>query len=401
MSESNENRAERIRKALGERKETSRPLGLHPHIPPTEEEVIANSKTGVLYSHPFKDGRGRFFQIVYQDETGCEIKVAPRTMLKVIYLKENDDIEGFEVIRLVSGKVTHRMKWSAFDLQQIRAFLQFISSHDLKAITDKRLRIADDQELDHETVKTLRTFLSKEGGESVLLELIDEGILTSTDMVNTAYRKRQLAIFRRMLDESGHWRSYARENSISESSEEKVWQHFFETNDWIFGYGLDYRFNGILQREFHASESQGDGSGTAITDFLLGDKRFTTFVEIKRPSTEIFGPRLGRSNAWMLSTDLFDAVSQILEHKASGQIRLAGAPIHDSNGDVIQQRAEDCKVILVIGNWDECTFKSDNEKRIKEKTFELFRRDSRNIKILTFDELYDRAKFIVEHKAKK
>lgn len=401
MNESDESRSERILKALGVRKESSRALGLHPHIPPTEEEVIANSKTGILYNHPFKDGRGRFFQIVFQDETGCEIKLAPRTMLKVIYLKENDDIEGFEVIRLVSGKVTHRMKWSAFDLQQIRAFLQFNSSHDLKAITDTRLRIADDQELDHETVRTLRTFLSKEGGESVLLELIDEGILTSTDIVNTAYRKRQLAIFRRMLDESDHWRIYARENSMSDSSEEKVWQHFFETNDWIFGYGLDYRFNGILQREFHASESQADGSGAAITDFLLGDKRFTTFVEIKKPSTEIFGSKLARSNSWMLSKHLFEAVSQILEHKASGQIRLALAPIHDSAGDIIHQRAEDCKVILVIGDWDRCQFNNDNEKRIKEKTFELFRRDSRNIKILTFDELYDRAKFIVEHKAKK
>jgi hypothetical protein len=30
------------------------------------------------------------------------------------------------------------------------------------------------------------------------------------------------------------------------------------------------------------------------------------------------------------------------------------------------------------------------------KTFELFRRDSRNVEILTFDELYDRATFIVE-----
>ena len=401
MSKSDESRSERIRKALEERREASRPLGLHEQTPPTEEEVIANSKTGMLYSHPFKDGRGRFFQIVYQDEAGCEIKVAPRTMLKVVYLKENDDIEGFEVIRLVSGKETHRMKWSAFDLQQIRAFLQFISSHDLKAITDKRLRIADDQELDHETVRTLKTFLSKEGGESVLLDLIDEGILTSTDMVNTGYRKRQLAIFRRMLDESGHWKIYARENSISESSEEKVWQHFFETNDWIFGYGLDYRFNGILQREFHASAAQGDGSGTAIADFLLGDKRFTTFVEIKKPSTDIFGARIGRSNAWMLSKDLFEAVSQILEHKASGQVRLAGAPIYDSAGNLIKQRAEDCKVILVIGNWDRCKFQNANEQRIKEKTFELFRRDSRNIKILTFDELYDRAEFIVEHKAKK
>jgi len=40
-------------------------------------------------------------------------------------------------------------------------------------------------------------------------------------------------------------------------------------------------------------------------------------------------------------------------------------------------------------------------KRITKETFELFRRDSRNIEIITFDELYDRAKFIVDGEVKK
>ena len=31
-----------------------------------------------------------------------------------------------------------------------------------------------------------------------------------------------------------------------------------------------------------------------------------------------------------------------------------------------------------------------------KKTFELFRRDSRNVEIITYDELYDRARFIVQ-----
>ncbi len=32
---------------------------------------------------------------------------------------------------------------------------------------------------------------------------------------------------------------------------------------------------------------------------------------------------------------------------------------------------------------------------IKQKTFELYRRDSRNVEILTYDELYERAYYIV------
>ena len=116
--------------------------------------------------------------------------------------------------------------------------------------------------------------------------------------------------------------------------------------------GLEYRFNGILQREFHASETQADGSGAAIGDFLVGDKRFTTFVEIKKPSTPLFGASLNRGKAWSLSRDLTDAISQILEHKASGQIRIETQRLHDSNGQPITQRAYDPKVLLIIGHWN-------------------------------------------------
>jgi hypothetical protein len=98
---------------------------------------------------------------------------------------------------------------------------------------------------------------------------------------------------------------------------------------------------------------------------------------------------------------LIDAVSQILEHKASGQIRIETQRLHDSQGQLITQRAYDSKVLLIIGDWGNVESANDNEKRIKEKTFELYRRDSRNIKILTFDELLERAKFIVEHGEKR
>lgn len=367
--------------------------------PASEEEIILNHKTGMLYSHDF--GEGRFFQTVHQDEDGFGVKLAPRTMLKVVYLKEKDDIEGFEIIKVVAGEETQRVKLSKFNFQQLASFLHFISSLDLKAVSERRLRIADDEPLSEETIKRVRTILSHEGGEKVILALVNEGFLTSIDVVNTSYRKRELQKFSQLLSGPDSWKAYATDEALSDHREEPTWQHFFFKNDWIFGYGLDYRFEGILQKEFHASDTQADGSGSVITDFLLGDQRFTTFVEIKKPSTPLFLRNRNRSNSWSLSRDLIDAVSQILEQKASGQIRLETGRLHDENGQLITQGAYDCKVLLIIGHWDRVQFPNENEKRIKEKTFELYRRDSRNIKILTFDELYARAKFIVEHKGKE
>jgi hypothetical protein len=358
----------------------------------SEEDVIWGSIPDRLYSHEFE--KGRFFQVVHEDEKGFEIKLAPRTMLKAVYIKEKNDIEGFEIIKISNVK-TEKVLLSKFNFLQLKSFLAFISEIDLKGITERRLKIFDDQELDSDTIKSVKTLLSKNGGAEIVETLINEGIITSKDIVNTAFRKRGLQIFKKLISEKDYWKVYATENGQSTHSEEKTFQYFFEKNQWIFGYGLDYRYQNILQREAHLSDAELNGSNTVIGDYLLGDKMFTTFIELKKPSTNLFGKMGNRSNSWRLSNELIESFSQILEHKASGQIRLEQKQFID--GEPLQQKAFDSKVILIIGNWNELDDSSNTlERDIKMKTFELFRRDSRNVEILTFDELYERATFIVE-----
>lgn len=365
---------------------------------PTQEEIINTSIPNRLYWHEFENNR--FFQVVHQDKMGFDIKLAPKTMLKVKYLIDKGDIEGFKVIK-VSNIATQKVSLSKFNFAQLKAFLTFISEIDLKGITEKRLKILDDQELDSDTIRSVKTLLSKNGGAELVETLINEGIISSKDIVNTAFRKRGLQIFTDLKNDPNYWKTYAAENSISARSEEKVWQYFFEKNQWIFGYGLDYRYHEILQREVHLSDAELDGSNTVIGDYLLGDNFFTTFIELKKPTTPLFGTKGNRSNAWKLSNDLIESFSQILEHKASGLIRLEKEQF--IKGEPVKQKAYDSKVILIIGDWKELE-ESENtlEKEIKKKTLELFRRDSRNVEILTYDELYERANFIAEgEKAKK
>jgi hypothetical protein len=232
----------------------------------------------------------------------------------------------------------------------------------------------------------------------IIENMIDEGAITSKDIVNTSFRKKQLSIFKMLIDKCDYWENYASENGIKDKREEKVWQFFFEKNEWIFGYGLDYRFQTILQREAHISDIELDGSNTVIADYLLGDKKFTTFVEVKKPSTPLFAKLSNRSNSWRLSNDVVYSVSQILEQKASGLIKLDKQQ-YDSSGNPITQKAYDSKVILIMGHWRQLEeSNNDLDREIKKKTFELFRNDSRNIEILTYDELYDRARYIVEGK---
>jgi len=364
----------------------------------TEDDVIQNSKLEHLYNHDF--GSGRFFQVVFANEGETHIKLAPRTLMKVVYIREKDDIEGIEIIKEVKGLDKQRIKFNKFDFQQLKSFLNFINSIDLATINDRRIVLADNSFdiLDKETKKKIGTLLSGSDGSNLVKDLLEDGVITNQDLVNTGYRKKQLEIFRKLLNEEDFLQEYKSEIGKSNTKDEIAWQYYFNVNEWIFGYGLDYRFQGILQKEFRASDSDASGSETVIGDFLIGDNRFTTFVELKLPKTDLFGKEKNRSGAWRLSNQFIDAVSQILEQKASGTIKIETTKeLFDENGDLIEQKSFDSKTILIIGNWDELDNSNDNTqvKKIKRKTFELYRRNSRNIEIITYDELYERAKFIV------
>lgn len=195
----------------------------------SEEEIIMSCKTNTLYWHEFEEGR--FFQVVPDDVDGFEIKLAPKTMFKAVYLKEKDDIEGIEIIKVVGSIEKQKLKFSKFNFAQLKAFLSFISQLDLKGISEKRLKLFDEQELDEPTIKTLKTLLSKPGGGEIIETLIDEGIISSKDLVNTSFRKRGLQIFKNLISNKEYWRTYASENGLSSHSEEKVWQYFFKKNE--------------------------------------------------------------------------------------------------------------------------------------------------------------------------
>jgi hypothetical protein len=206
-----------------------------------------------------------------------------------------------------------------------------------------------------------------------------------------------LEIFERLL-RTENIEAYCAEHNIKSTQPEKVWQHFFECNEWIFGFGLDYRFLGVLQREAHVSDEDLAGRDGSVADFLMGATNFTVLVEIKRPDTNLFEKRKNRAGSWKLSAELIDAVSQILEQKASWQVRSEAnaSKNYTSNGELLNQMTVDPKSILIIGSNGQFSG-TTKERNIKLRTFELFRRDSRNIEIVTYDELYERAKFIVGH----
>jgi hypothetical protein len=222
-----------------------------------------------------------------------------------------------------------------------------------------------------------------EGEDKIqILTAIKNQNLSEKDLNIISGRIDGLEIFSRKLFDEKDWN-------------EKDWQAFLENNTWILGYGLDYKFLKILQREATVSGVTAAGREAVNVDFLVGDENFTVLVELKRPDTPLFKKNQNRSGSWKLSDDLIDATTQILEQKAEWQIK--GKTIqYDIEGKPISQLTVDPKSILIIGDTSE--FHGDTlENKIKAETFEMYRRNLRNIEIYTFDEIFNRAEFIISH----
>ena len=140
--------------------------------------------------------------------------------------------------------------------------------------------------------------LSKHDRDTVaaVLKLLSEheGLrFSQADADEVLRRKARLGDFRRGLQEK--WA-------------EDSWKEFFDSNKWIFGYGLDYRILRIEHSQAHVSGSTLSGSGEIIGDYAVstsGDARFMVFVEIKTAETALLaGTKPQRNGAWMLSRAL-------------------------------------------------------------------------------------------------
>jgi antiviral defense system Shedu protein SduA len=379
-----------------------------------EKKFISGARLDHLYTHPFRNEGGKYFSVITTEDGDTAIEYEQpkskrnRLKMRLTFIKSDNDITSVEFKKFKLYKADgwqeqyfgpdEPFTLTHFSFEKLASFLNILSELDLASVNEHHIALveANAKGISAEDERKLRTLLIQPDGQKIVESLIQNGLITSRDIVNIGFRKEQLRKFERLLKDPKYSEEYASECGIPGGQREKIWQFFLRQNDWLFGFGLDYRYLGILQSEAHLGTEDVAGRDGAIGDFLMGASNFTVLVEVKRPDTELFAKGKNRANSWRLSRELIDAVSQILEQKASWQIKAETNAIKNyaQGDDLISQKTVDPKCFLIIGSLNSIAG-SDREKEIKLRTFELFRRDSRNIEIITYDELYERAVFIV------
>ncbi|MEQ9199030.1 MAG: Shedu immune nuclease family protein [Rhodospirillales bacterium] len=180
---------------------------------------------------------------------------------------------------------------------------------------------------------------------------------------------------------------------------ERDWQDFFHRQQWVFGYGLDYRIMRTFDREMTVGSGGTENKEKPVIDFLMSFTDYTVLVEIKKPDTPIFkSNRRGRSGTWEFSAEFTSAISQIIEQKAEWlSFANMGDHYNKSGTERLTSRTRNAKCILVIGSKSEFVRSGDaRATNVMGDTFELFRSELRGVDIVTFDELLERAQFITQ-----
>jgi Domain of unknown function (DUF4263) len=222
------------------------------------------------------------------------------------------------------------------------------------------------------------------------------------DLVAVGYRRKQLQRFESLLDDS---RYFASEQERLQCRPEDVWQEFFEANTWIFGYGLSYLFLSNLDERNLEQIVRGRDLTAAgkRSDAIMKTRGIISslcFVEIKRHDTALLGSTQYRPDAWAPSGELAGGVSQVQAtvHAAIetlGHKLIPRDDVGDPTGEVLFNiEPRSC---LVIGSLQQ--FQTDHGINVQKfRSFELYRRHTWRPEIITFDELLERARFIVDQR---
>ncbi len=335
-----------------------------------------------------------------KDEIVLRKTPAARHEIKATFFEDNNNISTLTIQKFNSKSGPSDGYSFSFVGDEISQVLQFlINIKRLHLPDEQKVNLSDDQ-LEKFLLNPNQVIRLLSDNIEVIEELAQSGQLEK-DLIAVGYRRSQLEIFLRLLGDDQYFENARTEQK---TTKEGVWQKFFQKNSWIFGYGLTFQF--LTALDDRKLEQTVRGASVANVgkraDALMKTQAHVSslcYVEIKHHKTELLEKNLYRSGAWPTSRELTGAVaqSQATVQEAIEQYERELSPV-DSMGNPTGEKLFNFqpRSLLVIGSMSE--FESENGlNEQKFRSFELFRRNTYKPEILTFDELYHRAKYIVEH----
>jgi hypothetical protein len=345
-------------------------------------------------SHQFiKDGREIVLRVTDGD----------RQEIKAKFYEDTRGIFTLTIQKYTRPSGVPHQAYFTFTGSEIATLYNFLRNIEVLPLSNASSQRLDDKFVEELVLTREQLFRLIDKQPDLVAELLRNEI-SARDVAELGHRRAQLAEFGKLLKDSAYVERI-RATLGGNKRVEDVWQAFFERNSWIFGYGLNYFFNSSLEGKRLEQLVRGHdvaGSGKRV-DALLRTRGIVSslsFGEIKTHTTELMKKvtRAYRAECWQVSDELSGGIAQV---QKTVQLALENIgsrlELTDEQGDPTGEQLHlyQPKAFLVIGSLAEFQ-SSQGLNRAKYSSFELFRRSVTNPEIITFDELYERARFIVE-----
>jgi hypothetical protein len=346
-------------------------------------------------------------EYILKDEKTIGVSYNGRRQLKALLLVDSRQIEKLIIQQFGedNNPIKNRIKEASFHSSEVERLYFFLKSIKEVEFPNESTFNIKDSELSKMLLNKEQTFKLIKDNLDILQDALNNNI-TKKDLINFGYRKNQLEIFDKLLNEAEYFQSYKDkiQNETGKGiTNEGVWQKFFENNTWILGYGLDYIFNSELDSKKLEQVTSGSNflsKGKRIDALLKSHGAINSicFCELKLNSDSLLKQvkEPYRGESWQISDALAGAIAQIQRTTQKAVKDLSTkTEIKDQEDNLTEEilYLYDPKAFILIGNLNEFII-NGKINETKFSSFEMFRKNLKNIEIMTFDELYQRAYYI-------
>ena len=167
---------------------------------------------------------------------------------------------------------------------------------------------------------------------------------------------------------------------LQDGHRESGWQRFFSANPIILSMGFGYPVI-TVGGDASVGGRKLSGGGDKIADFLVKNSMTNNaaIVEIKTPSTKLLNEGSYREGVFVPSRELVGGMNQVLDQKLALEKEIAGIKERSRIRDLETYRVQGCLIVGMMPRGFD-----------RQKSFEMFRNNSKDVSIVTFDELLER-----------
>ncbi|MFJ6426722.1 Shedu immune nuclease family protein [Streptomyces hydrogenans] len=169
------------------------------------------------------------------------------------------------------------------------------------------------------------------------------------------------------------------------SGDEEFWQQLFSDHPEAFSLALEGRAYTLSSKCYVGGKSV-DNRGGNVLDFLARHSANSALVEIKTPSTKLLDPRKYRGNVHAPSRELAGSTVQVLEYRHSLISNLPALAYETPGLRVTQPMG-----VVIIGDLEK-----EQMGEGGRRSFELYRSSFRDLKIMTYDEVFGGIRMLVD-----